>query len=1125
MDMEGATPVEVGKIQYHQSSLGRLPIMVRSSKCNIQRKLTKVSDISPSFYVDEDVKSDKKAKLNYESNKKMRDTIVKYGEDLLDQGGYFIINGIEKVVRLLTLQRRNYPLLQTRSHYAQSGPNFSHHLCSIRCVRKDQTSQTNALHYLLNGDVTMRFQWRGQNYFIPAILLLKAWRQTTDGEIYRLLTQGDSENTFITDRVEVMLRSWRQNANAGSINTQEECLAHIGAIFRTSLDLPGRFSDVEVGKILLDKCIFVHLDSSFDKFHLLIFMIRKLYALASGACIQDNADSPVNQELLLPGHLFLMVYKEKMQDWLNSIKAIILKDLRLGKPNADIHDEKYIKSVIDKGMDIGKKMEYFLSTGNLVSSTGLDLRQTSGFSVVAERLNYFRYISHFRSVHRGQFFTQLRTTDVRKLQPESWGFMCPVHTPDGAPCGLLNHLTSHCTVSTGLNQSADPSKPIISALLKLGMHSIGNHPFTMDIIPVILDGKVVGGIKLDQAESIAQSLRILKIKSGYHDKLSDIYKFGLVKSDDDSKSDTENMIPWDLEICLVLLSNQFKALYLFSTPARMRRPVLNNVANKYEIIGTFEQQCLAIECSSYNSRAIALKKSKNPQYLRNKSKSFFSHSEIDPTYIFSEVASLTPFSEYNQSPRNMYQCQMCKQTMGTPIYAYNQRADNKLYRILTPQAPIVRNEAQEVYEFNTYAHGTNAVVAVISYTGYDMEDAMIINKSSYERGFKQGYVYKSELIDLTEKGSPKEDLIVYFNNNVDGQPYEHSLDLDGLPFTGQQLSKGDPMYCVYDESEKKFIVHRYKNNEKVTVEDVILLGIGKDAQQNNVRAAQKAIFKLRYKRYPTRGDKFSSRHGQKGVLSQLWPQVDMPFAENGITPDIIINPNAFPSRMTIGMLVESMAAKAGALNGEYQDSTPFSFDEETTAVDYFGELLLKNGYNYYGNETLYSGITGEQFHADIFFGIVYYQRLRHMVGDKYQVRSTGPRNALTRQPVKGRKKGGGIRVGEMERDSLLAHGTAFMLKDRLFNSSDRSICYACRKCGSVLSPVQQSFEESLKEENNEPQITNLLSNIGSIETENQWKCHFCKDKGSIVCVEIPFVFRYLLAELAVMNIRVSLDIK
>jgi DNA-directed RNA polymerase I subunit RPA2 len=253
----------------------------------------------------------------------------------------------------------------------------------------------------------------------------------------------------------------------------------------------------------------------------------------------------------------------------------------------------------------------------------------------------------------------------------------------------------------------------------------------------------------------------------------------------------------------------------------------------------------------------------------------------------------------------------------------------------------------------------------------------------------------------------------------------------------------------------------------------------------------------------------------------------MPFSDSGISPDVIINPHAFPSRMTIGMLVESMAGKAGALHGIYQDATPFSFHEsgDQVSVDYFGEQLRAAGYNYYGSEPLYSGVSGCLMHADLYIGVVYYQRLRHMVSDKYQVRSTGPVNPLTRQPIKGRKKGGGIRLGEMERDSLLSHGAAFLLHDRLLNCSDKHTAYVCSRCGDLLMATTE-------------RVNTLSAGQTAMEAMNKAKIRlFCRspkckettrDEGNDEAVQpiiLPYVYRYLVNELASMNVKLSMEIK
>jgi DNA-directed RNA polymerase I subunit RPA2 len=272
------------------------------------------------------------------------------------------------------------------------------------------------------------------------------------------------------------------------------------------------------------------------------------------------------------------------------------------------------------------------------------------------------------------------------------------------------------------------------------------------------------------------------------------------------------------------------------------------------------------------------------------------------------------------------------------------------------------------------------------------------------------------------------------------------LDQDGLPYIGQKVFAGEPICAYWDETSGKTSFKKFKGDEYAYVDTVRLLG-----SEGGETECQKVQIMLRITRSPVIGDKFSSRHGQKGVCSQKWPATDMPFSESGMQPDVIINPHAFPSRMTIGMLIESMAGKAGAMHGIAQDATPFTYTEEDTPVEYFGAQLAAAGYNYLGNEPMYSGITGQELKADIYLGVVYYQRLRHMVNDKFQVRTTGPVHALTRQPIKGRKRAGGIRFGEMERDALLAHGTSYMLQDRLLNCSDYCTAHVCRACGSLVS--------------------------------------------------------------------------
>ena len=986
-----------GAWQKDTQELGQIPIMVKSNRCHLEK-------CTPA-------------------------QLVQHKEESEELGGYFIINGNERLIRMLIVSRRNFPLAIVRSSFTNRGPRYTKFGIQIRSVRPDQTPQANVLHYLGDGNITFRFTWRKNEYLIPVMMILKALIETNDREIFEGLTGtsvgGNVENTFMTDRVELLLRTYKDYKLQGKSRTR----SYLGGKFRPVLGVPDDMSDEEVGAEFLRRIVLVHLGTgrlaetqNYDKFRMLLFMIRKLYTLVAGDCSADNPDALSNQEVLLPGFLYGMIIKERLEEWLRSIQGPI-DDWSRQNGNAGFTNLAFIREfptkILRKTSDnIGGPLEYFLSTGNLISASGLDLQQNSGFTVVADKINFYRFISHFRMVHRGSFFAQLKTTTVRKLLPESWGFLCPVHTPDGSPCGLLNHLAHKCKITTeDLNISAIPR-----LLMGLGVSDLASIT-PDDSVVVQIDGRLLGFCSPKQARVIADTLRYWKVE-GTH------------------------QVPLELEIGYIpsMKGGQYPGIYLSSQASRMIRPVRYLPLDKQDFVGPFEQPFMSIACTESEIES-----------------GESTHVEIDPTNILSILANQTPFSDFNQSPRNMYQCQMSKQAMGTPGAATQYRTDNKSYQLQTGQTPIVRPPLYNQYGLDNFPNGTNAVVAVISYTGYDMDDAMILNKSAHERGFGHGTVYKTKVVKLAEKSDKARSaksfqrLFGFAPNSYVSAVTSNRLDKDGLPYIGAKISEGDPIAAshtvVFDHLKNLYVnhdgqsmFHKYKDPETAYVEEVRLLGA-----ESGQEPCQVVSIKLRVPRSPVIGDKFSSRHGQKGVCSQKWPAIDMPFSESGIVPDVIINPHAFPSRMTIGMFVESLAGKAGALHGLAQDSSPWRFDEEYTAGDYFGTQLRAAGFNFHGNEPMYSGITGREFAADIFVGVVFYQRLRHMVNDKFQVRTTGPVVQVTGQPIKGRSKGGGIRVGEMERDSLLAHGCAFLLQDRLMNCSDYCRQWVCRGCGSFLS--------------------------------------------------------------------------
>ena len=418
---------------------------------------------------------------------------------------------------------------------------------------------------------------------------------------------------------------------------------------------------------------------------------------------------------------------------------------------------------------------------------------------------------------------------------------------------------------------------------------------------------------------------------------------------------------------------------------------------------------------------------------------------------------------------------------------------------------MVKTKLYDHYRIDDYPLGTNAIVAVVSYTGYDMEDAMVLNKSSYERGFAHGTIYSTEIVDLNESAAAAGGFATksaavaskVFALDPRAPKLRDVLDADGLPHVGALLYPGEPFYCYLDVATGEYRVQKFKKLERACVVSIRALG-SDDGQQPLCKVA----IMLSMQRNPIIGDKFSSRHGQKGICSRIYPTEDLPFTESGLTPDIIFNPHGFPSRMTIGMMIEFMAGKSGAVYGTAHDATPFQFEHGQSAIDYYGRLLTRAGYSYYGTESMYSGINGRQLEVDIFFGVVYYQRLRHMVSDKFQVRTTGPIDIKTHQPVKGRKREGGIRLGEMERDALLAHGTAAVLEERLLNASDKTSERICTRCGSLTS------------------LSTSSRLGGGMRREC---CLLCGKDDAIETICIPYVLKYLVAELASVNIRVTFD--
>lgn len=629
-----------------QKNFGNMPIMVGSQACNLH-------GLTPR-------------------------QLVRLKEEEYEAGGYFLVNGIERCVRMLQIPRRNHPTAIQRSNYRNRGPTYTDLGIAMKCARHngDMSSVTNTLHYLTTGGASLRFTARKQEMLIPVILILRALSGghvkaqsadaaagganmgITDEELYNRIVQGDEKNTFLKARAELLLQDAR--ARFPKLNTPKECLAYIGSRFRRVSQKPDSTSNIDVAKFILRKYVLIHLIDDADKLECMLLLLRKLYSFAAGDSGVDSADSLQNQEILTPGHLISAFVKEKFEEALQQMRLGITNELRKeynkfsakllrGEP-ADWNRIMERYGGLRAGSGIGNKVKVFLSTGNIVSSTGLDLMQVSGYTIVAERLNFLRYCAHFRSVHRGQFFMEMKTTAVRKLLPDQWGFLCPVHTPDGGPCGLLSHLAIKSYILTHPDNASSKAfmdrtkgSKVANSVYKNNLLDLDELLFSLGIslvgaggqsgegrgkavfsdLPVCLDGRVVGSAPYPLCKSIANELRRMKVQD-------------------------DPVIPRSLEIALVPSDDAqgapYPGLFLFSCAARLVRPVLQRASGKAELIGPMEQAFMDIACLEEDIR-----------------EGITTHQELDPTNMLSLIANMTPFSDQNQSPRNMYQCQMGKQ--------------------------------------------------------------------------------------------------------------------------------------------------------------------------------------------------------------------------------------------------------------------------------------------------------------------------------------------------------------------------------------------------------------------------------------------------------------------------------
>ena len=663
---------------------------------------------------------------------------------------------------------------------------------------------------------------------------------------------------------------------------------------------------------------------------------------------------------------------------------------------------------------------------------------------------------------------------------------CPAETPEGQSIGVVKNISylGHITIPTNSSSLYEYVKPYL---------------LYVDKTPAkMLYGKVkvfVNGCWLGITETPMELYKDLKDKK---------YK-GIIN--------LYTSVVFDFKLLEIRVCND---------GGRLTRPVLRVRDNKSLIDKSITDRLVSKELSwndlltnckipesvmeyidpeEQNYAMIAMKC--KDDYLQDVNQKFnYTHCEIHPSTIFGVLASCIPYPEHNQAPRNTYQTAMGKQAMGVYATNYDQRMDKTAYVLNYPSRPLVDTRLMNFIKLNNIPSGTQIHVAIMSHTGYNQEDSVLVNKGSLDRGLFLATIYHTEKDE--DKNIIRDEIIrckpdisktkgIKFGNydklNTDGFIPENTLvenrDIIIAKTIPIKENRNDPTKTIkYEDQSKTFR----------TMEDTY---IDKNYTGRNGDGYNFAKVRVRTLRKPVFGDKFSSRHGQKGTCGNIIPEEDMPFTKDGIRPDIIINPHAIPSRMTIGQLKETLLGKVLLELGLFGDGTSFgNLDVKTISQE-----LQKLGYESYGNELLYNGLTGEQLETNIFIGPVFYQRLKHMVNDKQHSRSIGPMVNLTRQPAEGRSRDGGFRIGEMERDVMIAHGMSKFCRERLYDVSDKYTAHVCRKCGMLVS-----YNDGDK---------------NRMYASADFTIHLCKNcdnKTDFAKVDIPYAYKLMSQELQTINI-------
>ncbi|GAO46246.1 hypothetical protein G7K_0481-t1 [Saitoella complicata NRRL Y-17804] len=972
----------------------------------------------------------------------------------LDPGGYFIVKGTEKVILVQEQLSKNRIIVEAepKKGLVQASVTSSSH------ERKSKTYvlTKNSLIYLKHNFFTED---------IPIAIALKAMGLQSDIEIYNLVAGPDSayQDLFAPNIEE---------ASKLGIRTREQALEYIGLRTKSKRPPPGSTPRPKSEEALqaLAELVVAHIEVQNLDFRpkaiYIATMTRRVLMALSNPDLVDDRDYVGNKRLELAGQLLALLFEDLFKKFNSDLKTVF--DKTLSKKNRT-QEFDALQSLKMTGVNmISEGMARAISTGNW--SLKRFKMERAGVTHVLSRLSFISALGMMTRIS-SQFEKTRKVSGPRALQPSQFGLLCPSDTPEGEACGLVKNLALMTHITTD-----DDEGPIKRLAFTLGAEDInilsGNEIYAEGAYLIYLNGEILGVTRFPA--KFVHDLRALRRKR-------------LVS-----------------EFVSVYINHHHNSVYIASDGGRICRPLIIVEKGRSKVLPSHLRKLKAgtmtfetflelglveyLDCNEENDSFISLDMDL---------KSNHTHLEIEPFTVLGAVAGLIPYPHHNQSPRNTYQCAMGKQAIGAIASNQLLRIDTLLYLMVYPQQPMVKTKTIELIGYDKLPAGQNATVAVMSFSGYDIEDALILNNASCDRGFGRCQVFKKYATQLKKYPNGTFDRVGDPPKDESGKVLWKAqvLESDGLAAAGERIYAGQTYINKHiptnagdntltggatQEVGYKAAPMNFKAPEHGYIDKVMLSTTEKD------ETLVKCL--IRQTRRPELGDKFSSRHGQKGVCGLLVAQEDMPFNDQGITPDIIMNPHGFPSRMTVGKMIELLSGKAGVVNGSLEYGTAFGGSK----VEDMSRILIQNGFSYSGKDMLTSGITGECLQAYIYFGPIYYQKLKHMVQDKMHARARGPRAVLTRQPTEGRSRDGGLRLGEMERDCLIAYGASQLLLERLMLSSDVFKVDVCEGCGLM--------------------------------GYNKW-CGGCQTSKNVTEIQIPYAAKLLFQELLSMNITVKMQLE